>query len=79
MQRLGEETQSKIRSTQILTSLPQLVSELVQNALDAEATQVEVGMDPEEWTCWIRDDGTGISKDGMAVIAEGFQGGRYGE
>ncbi|KAH9899633.1 hypothetical protein C8Q73DRAFT_329317 [Cubamyces lactineus] len=75
---LPSSTQSRLRSTQILTSLPQLVSELVQNAIDAGARNIEVSIDAEEWECWVRDDGTGISKEGLAVLAHGPGGGRYG-
>ncbi|KAI0660771.1 hypothetical protein C8Q70DRAFT_972342 [Cubamyces menziesii] len=75
---LPSSTQSRLRSTQILTSLPQLVSELVQNAIDACARNVEVSIDAEEWECWVRDDGNGISKEGLAVLARGSGGGRYG-
>ncbi|KAH7916257.1 hypothetical protein BJ138DRAFT_1139943 [Hygrophoropsis aurantiaca] len=78
MYQLSVETRAKLRSTQILTSLPQIISELMQNSLDAGATQIDIGVDCEEWSCWVRDDGTGISKDGLAVIGQGFEGGRYG-
>ena len=76
---LDSETRSKIRSTQILTSIPQIVSELVQNSLDAEALHINVGVDILEWECWVRDDGHGISKKGMSMLAKGPIEGRYGE
>lgn len=67
---LPDATRSKIRSTQILTSLSQLVSELVQNALDARATHIEIGVDCEDWGCSVRDNGIGIARDGMEAIAK---------
>jgi DNA mismatch repair protein MLH3 len=70
MQPLPTETRSLLRSTQILTTLPQITSELVQNALDAGAHKVEIGVHFAEWTCWVRDDGSGISKDGLAALSE---------
>ncbi|TCD69227.1 DNA mismatch repair protein [Steccherinum ochraceum] len=70
-------TQSKLRSTQILTSLPQIISELVQNSLDAQARQIDVGVDCEEWECWVRDDGVGMNKDGLARLVSGLKEGRY--
>ena len=79
MERLDLATRSKLRSTQIITSLPQIVSELVQNSLDAGASSIEVGLHRDEWTCWVRDNGSGISKDGLSQVAEGRKGGRYGE
>ena len=76
LRHLPAATQSKLRSSQILTSLPQVVSELVQNSLDAGAGHVEVGVDCEEWSCWVKDDGCGMSKSDLtALLTEG----RYGE
>ena len=74
---LEPQTRAKIRSTQILTSLPQLVSELVQNSLDAGATHIEVGLDPAEWECWVRDNGQGVSAEGMGMLGKGHEEGRY--
>ncbi|TFY59415.1 hypothetical protein EVJ58_g5791 [Rhodofomes roseus] len=47
LQQLPPSTQSKIRSTQILTSLPQIISELVQNSLDAARTLEHIRRDIE--------------------------------
>lgn len=63
--RLDEHTQAKLRSTQILTTLPQIISELIQNALDAQATHIDVAINYEDWMCWVRDDGSGISKQDL--------------
>jgi hypothetical protein len=79
IEQLPATTRNQLRSTQILTSLPQIVSELVQNALDAGARQVEVGVDCREWTCWIRDNGGGITKEGMNRLGIGSEVGRYSE
>ncbi|KZT06406.1 uncharacterized protein LAESUDRAFT_759256 [Laetiporus sulphureus 93-53] len=78
IERLSLTTQSRIRSTQILISLPQIISEFVQNSLDAGAGNVDIGIDCEEWSCWVRDDGSGISRDGFDVLAGSSQVGRYG-
>lgn len=77
IERLAPSTQTKLRSTQILTSLPQIVSELVQNSLDANPSQIHVGLDCKEWTCWVQDDGHGISKEGLETLAQGEDGRRY--
>ena len=78
---LPSTTKSKLRSTQILTSIQQLISELIQNSLDAGARSIEVFLDPEEWECWVRDDGSGISKEGFAVLTghDSDGDGRYGQ
>lgn len=77
IERLAPSTQAKLRSTQILTSLPQIVSELIQNSLDANPSQIHVGLDCKEWTCWVQDDGFGISKEDLESLGQGEDGGRY--
>ncbi|KAG8826221.1 hypothetical protein FRC17_008320 [Serendipita sp. 399] len=69
MNPLDSDTRSKLRSTQILTSLAQLTSELVQNALDANASMIEVGINAAEWECWVRDNGCGMSKLDLQKLA----------
>jgi DNA mismatch repair protein MLH3 len=78
LEKLDIPTRVRLRSTQILTSLPQIVSELVQNSLDASATRVEIGVDCEEWMCWVKDNGSGIPKDGLELLGRGSEEGRYG-
>ncbi|OAX44046.1 hypothetical protein K503DRAFT_730324 [Rhizopogon vinicolor AM-OR11-026] len=77
MHQLSVETRAKLRSAQLLTSLPQVVSELLQNSLDAGASQVDIGVNCEEWSCWVRDDGAGINKSGLTMIGKGSDEGRY--
>ena len=77
IQRLAPSTQTKLRSTQILTSLPQIVSELIQNSLDANPSQIHVGLDSKEWTCWVQDDGYGIPKDDLEQLGQADDRGRY--
>ncbi|KAI0082343.1 hypothetical protein K474DRAFT_1585498 [Panus rudis PR-1116 ss-1] len=77
IRQLPDATQSKLRSTQILTSLNQVVSELVQNSLDAGATHVDVGVDCEEWECWVKDDGAGMSRDDLNKLTRACNERRY--
>jgi DNA mismatch repair protein MLH3 len=79
IEKLPENTRTYLRSTQILTSIPQIVSELVQNSLDAQASHIDVGINCEEWTCFVSDDGVGISNEGLSMLAKGGEQGRYGE
>jgi DNA mismatch repair protein MLH3 len=65
---LSQPTRSHLRSSQILTTLEQIVSELAQNSLDAGAKRVDVGVDAEGWECWVRDDGCGISREGLGKL-----------
>ncbi|PFH51311.1 hypothetical protein AMATHDRAFT_142895 [Amanita thiersii Skay4041] len=70
-------TRASLRSSQILSSLPQIISELLQNSLDAGARHIEVGVDCDEWACWVRDNGVGITRDALNIIGEGSDNGRY--
>jgi DNA mismatch repair protein MLH3 len=75
---LPERSRSILRSTTILTSLPQVAFELVQYSLDAGALHIEVGVDIEQWHCWVRDDGHGMDNEHMRLMAKGGEAGRYG-
>ena len=66
---LPPRTRSILRSTVILTSLVQVVSELIQNSLDANARSIQVGIDCSEWSCWVQDDGTGFTIDDLESLA----------
>jgi hypothetical protein len=77
LQTLSEPVRTRLRSTQILTSLPQVVSELVQNALDASASHIDIGVDCQEWECWVKDDGRGISRSSLGVLSKSYEAGRY--
>ena len=79
IQRLSQQTRSNLRSTQILTSLAQVVAELVQNSLDAEAQHVDVGVNCEEWSCWVIDDGIGMNEDDLSKLAQDDGRNRYCE
>jgi len=66
---LPPRTRSILRSTVILSSLVQVVSELIQNSLDANARSIQVGIDCDEWSCWVQDDGTGFTIDNLESLS----------
>lgn len=70
-------TRARLRSSQILTSLWQIISELVHNSLDAEASEVNIGIDCSQWTCWVCDDGAGIPIEDLRHMANVDDGVRY--
>ncbi|KIL00522.1 hypothetical protein PAXRUDRAFT_129656 [Paxillus rubicundulus Ve08.2h10] len=77
MKQLSAETRSKLRSTQILTSLSSIISELLQNSIDAGASQIDIGVDCGEWSCWVMDNGSGFAKAGLSKIGQDSEYGRY--
>ncbi|KAI0282276.1 hypothetical protein BGY98DRAFT_955130 [Russula aff. rugulosa BPL654] len=74
---LSEPVRTRLRSTHILTSLPQVVSQLVQNSLDASASHIDIGIDCQEWECWVKDDGNGIPRSGLDALSKSYEAGRY--
>lgn len=79
LKKLSVETRTKLRATQILTSLPTIISELLQNAIDAGASQIDIGVDCAEWSCWVMDNGSGFTKDGLHKIGQDSERGWYSE
>ncbi|KAF8514845.1 hypothetical protein BU17DRAFT_52124 [Hysterangium stoloniferum] len=75
--KLPEDSRSMLRSTTILTSLSQIISELVQNSLDAESSHIDVGIDVDAWQCWVRDDGSGVDAAWMRLFVKGGEEARY--
>lgn len=63
IQPLPAETQSQIRSSVHITSLGEVVSGLVKNAIDADATCVTVRLDLRRGSCAVVDNGHGIPHD----------------
>jgi DNA mismatch repair protein MLH3 len=74
---LPEPVRTRLRSTQLLTSLPHVVSELIQNSLDASASHIDIGVDCQEWECWVKDDGHGITKNDLGALSKSGEAGRY--
>ncbi|XAO21747.1 hypothetical protein I312_100502 [Cryptococcus bacillisporus CA1280] len=72
---LPRPTSTTLCSSIILPSLAQIFSELLQNSLDAGATKIECYVNMAKWSESLRveDDGTGISKDGLAEIGKRFR------
>ena len=51
---------AEIKSSITVTSLNSVVFGLLENALDAGATKIEIQVDPARGSCIIEDDGLGI-------------------
>jgi len=54
-------TASHLRSSVVLPSLPSILTELIQNALDANSTKIDLSFDLTRWTLVCHDNGHGIS------------------
>lgn len=51
---------AQIKSSTVITSLNGVVSDLVQNSLDGDATKISVSVDYARGNCTIEDNGCGI-------------------
>jgi DNA mismatch repair protein MLH3 len=58
---LPEEVVAQIKSTTVITSIEDVVCGLVKNALDAQATRIEISVDFRLGGCVVEDNGDGIA------------------
>ncbi|WVF69283.1 hypothetical protein IAT40_004059 [Kwoniella sp. CBS 6097] len=68
-------TSTKLRSTLVIPTFPQILSELVQNSLDSGCKKVEVTIDLRKGFESIRvvDDGCGVDPEGLKKIGKRFR------
>ncbi|KAL0135569.1 hypothetical protein V8B55DRAFT_1548463 [Mucor lusitanicus] len=50
----------QLRSSLVITSITQCIKELIENALDAKATNIDIFLDIEKFSLQVNDDGVGI-------------------
>lgn len=58
---LPQDVAAQLRSSTAISNLQQVVLGLLENALDAGAGKVQIGVDFRRGTCTVEDDGDGIS------------------
>ena len=61
---------SQLRSAQACTSVAHALEELVLNALDAQATEVHAVLDVPGFSMTVRDNGTGMSVNELALVGD---------
>lgn len=54
-----------IQSTISLPTYPSVLIELIHNAIDAKATQIDCWINPSAWSIRVTDNGIGIDKDDL--------------
>lgn len=57
---LPEDVVAQIKSSVLITSLNNVITGLVKNSLDAEATKVNIAVDYSRGNCSVEDNGVGI-------------------
>ncbi|OCF31280.1 hypothetical protein I316_07066 [Kwoniella heveanensis BCC8398] len=68
-------TSTKLRSTLVVPTFPQIISELAQNSLDAGSRKIEVTVDLRKGFEGVRvvDDGCGVDREGLKKIGKRFR------
>lgn len=74
--RLSAQTSTTLRSSLVIPTLAQILSELAQNSLDAGAKRIDVWVNvaPGDESLRVQDDGSGMSREQLGSIGE-----RYGK
>lgn len=79
---LSRPVRAALRSTLVIPTLPQVLSELLQNSLDAQAATINIWIDPskEGQSIRVEDDGVGISggSGGLGVLGQRWRSSKGG-
>lgn len=65
---LPSRTTSLLRSTLVIPSLPSVLVELVQNALDANSTSIDLSFDLDTWSIKCSDNGHGLTLEDLRKV-----------
>ncbi|MFB2917293.1 MULTISPECIES: DNA mismatch repair endonuclease MutL [Aerosakkonema] len=69
IQFLPAEVVHLIAAGEVIDSLAAVVRELVENALDANATRITISLWPEQWRVLVADNGCGMELDDLRLAA----------
>lgn len=70
---LPDASVSALRSAFIITTLQSCIEELVQNSIDAQATDISVYLRRDQWSCRVQDNGTGIRPQDLKQIGHRYR------
>ena len=70
IQLLSPEIINLIAAGEVIDSLAAVVRELLENAIDAQATRLTVSVFPELWQVMVADNGRGMSLDNLRHCAQ---------
>ena len=69
IQALSPDLVHRIAAGEVIDSLTSVVRELIDNALDANATRLNLVVWPEDWSVQLSDNGTGLTREDLAAAA----------
>ncbi|CAZ81087.1 unnamed protein product [Tuber melanosporum] len=74
---LPESVSARIRSTLTITNISDVISELLQNAIDAGARNVAIAVNLGRNSCVLEDDGHGVTPEGMLLVGREHATSKY--
>ncbi|CCX04750.1 Similar to DNA mismatch repair protein MLH3; acc. no. Q12083 [Pyronema omphalodes CBS 100304] len=77
IQLLPDSVISRLRSSIVLPSLPQAISELIQNALDASATELSATINPTAPSFTLTDNGYGVVPEQISNVGKLYATSKY--
>ncbi|MEM9163999.1 MAG: DNA mismatch repair endonuclease MutL, partial [Cyanobacteria bacterium P01_F01_bin.4] len=69
IQPLSQAVVSLIAAGEVIDSLAAVVRELAENALDAQATRIHIGLWPQQWRVRVADNGLGMARVNLEQAA----------
>ncbi|MGB5769095.1 MAG: DNA mismatch repair endonuclease MutL, partial [Crocosphaera sp.] len=78
IQLLSPQIVNLIAAGEVIDSLAAVVRELVENAIDAEATRLTISLFPELWQVKVADNGKGMSKENLRNCAKAHHTSKIG-
>ena len=70
IQPLPLEVINLIAAGEVIDSMAAVVRELVENALDAEATRIVISIWPQLWRIQVADNGKGMTREDLQVCTQ---------
>lgn len=72
IERLSDASVRALRSAFIITTYVSCIEELVQNAIDASATNISIYLRRDQWSCRVQDNGRGIRPTDLAKLGQRY-------
>ncbi|PWW74976.1 hypothetical protein C7212DRAFT_358574 [Tuber magnatum] len=74
---LPESVSARMRSTLTITNIADVISELLQNAIDAGARNLAIAINLGRNSCVLEDDGHGIAPEDMLLVGQEYATSKY--
>eukprot|EP00211_Chloroparvula_japonica_P013457 CAMPEP_0119139044 /NCGR_PEP_ID=MMETSP1310-20130426/26800_1 /TAXON_ID=464262 /ORGANISM="Genus nov. species nov., Strain RCC2339" /LENGTH=127 /DNA_ID=CAMNT_0007130301 /DNA_START=79 /DNA_END=459 /DNA_ORIENTATION=+ len=72
IRKISEKHSETLRSSVVVTSVPNIVFQLVENAAQAKSTLIQVSLRLSTWQVVCEDDGHGLAKESLEQIGQRY-------